>query len=127
MLMHRYKKVHSIVIRGAHFCPAAVDCISEYLDVTKNNMIMGVPDSSFPFPFAKLNGVRLAVSSADPVTITQSRAHLWQVLSHLHLPPASSTTAPATGTPPRPHHNTTTRGNTEEMKTSYSGISRDTT
>ena len=38
---HRYKKIHCIVVRGAHFCPSALDCLSEHLGVTKNNMIMG--------------------------------------------------------------------------------------
>ena len=36
-----YKKIHCIIVRGACFSPAAVECLSQYLRVTKNNMIMG--------------------------------------------------------------------------------------
>ena len=102
-----YKKIHCIIVRGACFSPAAVECLSQYLRVTKNNMIMGkhtsglsakdmlvivinhlycaicpgVPDTTFPFPFAKLNGVRLAVHAPDPVVVDKSLKHLRYLLS----------------------------------------------
>jgi hypothetical protein len=77
----RYKKIHCIIVRGAYFCPSALDCLSEHIGVPKNAMIMGVPDMKFNFPFAKLNGVRLSVSAPDPVLASQASAHMYDVLS----------------------------------------------
>jgi hypothetical protein len=37
----RYKKISCVIVRGAYFCPTAVECISEYLEVPANNMIIG--------------------------------------------------------------------------------------
>ena len=82
---HRYKKIHCIVVRGAHFCPSAVNALSSYLGVTKNNMIMGVPDASFPFPFATLRGVRLAINAADQATVTKSLIHFKNVLAKTYI------------------------------------------
>jgi hypothetical protein len=77
----RHKKIHCLVVRGAYFCPTALDCLSEHLGVTKNCMIMGVPDMKFQFPFARLNGVRLAVSTPDPVLTAQTTMHMYDVLA----------------------------------------------
>lgn len=68
-------------MRGAYFCPSALNCLSEHLGVAKNAMVMGVPDMKFDFPFAKLNGVRLGVSSPDPVLTAQASMHMFDVLS----------------------------------------------
>ncbi len=38
---YTYKKIHAVVIRGGFFCPLALDSVSEYLQIPKNNMIMG--------------------------------------------------------------------------------------
>lgn len=81
LLTNRYKKIHCIIVRGAFFCPSALDCLSEHIGVAKNAMIMGVPDMKFNFPFAKLNGVRLSVSAPDPVLASQASAHMYDVLS----------------------------------------------
>jgi hypothetical protein len=67
-------------VRGAYFCPSALDCLSRHLGISKNAMIMGVPDMKFQFPFAKLNGVRLGVSSPDPVLTEQASMHMYDVL-----------------------------------------------
>ncbi len=37
----RYKKIHAIVIRGGFFCPSCLDSVADYLNIRKNNMIMG--------------------------------------------------------------------------------------
>jgi hypothetical protein len=77
----RHKKIHCLVVRGAYFCPTALDCLSDHLGVTKNCMIMGVPDMKFQFPFARLNGVRLAVATPDPVLTAQTTMHMYDVLA----------------------------------------------
>ncbi len=80
IVFRRYKKIHCIVVRGAYFCPSAVDCLSKHLNVSKNSMIMGVPDAKFPFPFAMLRGVRLAVPQADSVSVDNTNNHLRELL-----------------------------------------------
>lgn len=42
---------------------------------------LGVPDASFPFPFAQLNGVRLAVPVVDPALVKKTTEHFRAVLS----------------------------------------------
>lgn len=79
---YTYKKIHCIIVRGAYFCPAAVECLSNHLNVSRNSMIMGVPDHSFPFPFAKLKGVRLAVSKSDAATVQTTQEHLRKLLGN---------------------------------------------
>ena len=41
---------------------------------------MGVPDTTLPFPFAKLNGCRIAIPDADAKVRHHSSAHLRNVL-----------------------------------------------
>eukprot|EP01039_Chlorochromonas_danica_P009568 gene9568-10575_t len=72
--LYTYKKVSCIVVRGMYFCPRAVLSVSEYLGIGSSNMIMGVPDTSFPFPIAELRGVRLAVPDVqESLRLTTNR------------------------------------------------------
>ena len=82
--IYRYKKIHCIIVRGSHFCPSALECISSHLGVARNNMIMGVPSSAFPFPFAKLKGVRLAVPFAEPEVVHETYHRLKGMFDELH-------------------------------------------
>lgn len=42
-------------------------------------LCIGVPDASFPFPFAKLNGCRIAIPDADSTVRANASAHLDQL------------------------------------------------
>lgn len=76
----RYKKISCIVVRGTYFCPAAVACLSEYLNIPTNNMIIGVPGIDFPFSLDKLGGVRLAVPRIDPSVRRHTCNHLRNIV-----------------------------------------------
>jgi hypothetical protein len=86
---YAYKKIHSVVVRGGFFCPSCLNAVANYLNMHNNNMIMGVPDEKFPFPFARLNGCRIAVPDADSNIRAQTSANLKNVISntirHDHL------------------------------------------
>mmetsp|Transcript_20495 Transcript_20495/g.29386 ORF Transcript_20495/g.29386 Transcript_20495/m.29386 type:complete len:136 (-) Transcript_20495:91-498(-) len=93
-------------------------------------MIMGVPDASFPFPFANLNGVRLAINAADPVTVAKSNMHLREVLSNTHLPKADDEKDSSSPCPTHRNngevegrHNTLSIGNDEDALLSSSSSS----
>ena len=45
------------------------------------SLYVGVPDASFAFPFAQLNGVRLAVPVVDPALVQSTTDHFRDVLA----------------------------------------------
>ena len=45
---------------------------------------LGVPKTTFPFPFAMLRGVRLAVPYADAEVVGKTSQHLRDVLKQSH-------------------------------------------
>jgi hypothetical protein len=57
-----------------------VACVSKYLNIPTNEMIIGVPGSDFPFPLAKLGGVRLAVPRSDPEIRQDTCEHLGHII-----------------------------------------------
>ena len=77
---YTYKKIHSIIVRGMFFCPSAVKALVKHLDLDLNNCIMGVPDTTFKFPFAKISGVRIAVKDQDLSVRTRVIRHLEKVI-----------------------------------------------
>ena len=88
-----YKKINCLIVRGAYFNPAAVDCIEKYLHVSKNRMIMGVPDTKLKFPLALLNGVRLAVPNSEKALRDNTSAHMHSMfnkMSRLQAPRSST-------------------------------------
>jgi hypothetical protein len=82
-VVNRYKKIHTIVIRGAFFCPSAVKSVLDYLHIRMNNVIMGIPDSEFLFPFAKISGCRLVIPDASPELRNQVMLRLTQVIKQM--------------------------------------------
>ncbi len=80
LVFYSYKKVHSIVVRGAFFCPSAVKTVLDHLHVRMNNVIMGIPDTEFLFPFAKISGCRLVVPDASPELRNQVMYRLTEVV-----------------------------------------------
>jgi hypothetical protein len=85
-----YHKISCIIIRGLYFCPSAVRSTAEYLQIPTNNMIIGTPASDFPFPLAKLNGVRMAVPRSDPAIRKNICARLRSVLEGSSAPSRQS-------------------------------------
>jgi hypothetical protein len=79
----RFKKIHSVIVRGAYYCPSAVRAITEHLKISLNSTIMGVPDTVFKFPFAKISGCRLVVQDASPAVRRKVIARLSEVVKNM--------------------------------------------
>jgi hypothetical protein len=90
---YAYKKIHTVVVRGGFFSPSCLNVVAKYLNIHKNNMIMGVPDEKFPFPFARLNGCRIAVPDADAAIRDQSSAYLRKVIHEIDYHPRVTPTS----------------------------------
>jgi hypothetical protein len=79
----RFKKIHSVIVRGAYYCPSAIHSITDYLNISLNSTIMGVPDAFFQFPFAKISGCRLVVQEASPVVRRNAIYHFAEVVEEM--------------------------------------------
>ena len=71
-------------MRGAYFCPSAVKTVVDHLNIRMNNVIMGIPDTQFLFPFAKISGCRLVVQDAPPQIRNQVIYRMTQVLKKMN-------------------------------------------
>eukprot|EP01033_Poteriospumella_lacustris_P011120 gene11120-7911_t len=86
---YTYKKITCVVVRGMFFCPRAVQAALKYIKCSSNNMIMGVPDTTFPFQPAQLGGVRIVVPDSSPTLRRHSYHRLREALReslHLYTP-----------------------------------------
>lgn len=83
LFFYRYKKIHTIIIRGAYYCPSAVNAVSEHLKLPINNTIMGVPDTCFKFSFSKIRGCRLVIQDAPSAVRRKVIQHLWDSISDM--------------------------------------------
>lgn len=77
---YTYKKITCVVVRGMFFCPRAVQAALKYMKCSSNNMIMGVPDTTFPFQPAQLGGVRIVVPDSNPTLRRHTYHHLREAL-----------------------------------------------
>ena len=80
----RYKRIHAVIVRGTYFSPSAVKCVASYLKISLNNVVMGVPDTKFAFPFAKINGCRLVVQNPKAAVRNESISHFKNVIRKFH-------------------------------------------
>jgi hypothetical protein len=80
---YAFKKLTTIVIRGGFFCPSCLSFVADYLSLRTNRMIIGVPTEDFPFPFARLNGCRIAIPDADSKICDQANTHLRGILKNV--------------------------------------------
>eukprot|EP01041_Mallomonas_annulata_P004120 gene4120-8191_t len=76
---YEYIKVSCLIVRGSRFCPESVRWLSRFLNVPLNSMLMGMPDTEFPFPINEFIGVRIVLKPSGSDARTKTRKRLIDV------------------------------------------------